>query len=331
MDFQKAFVFLFLGVLGLAASAADECIKAFKGGSYTIALGSPKQEGDSLVWIHNKIVVYQRRRTKITGGVVDDNGSLLLNNLTSAMSGTYKAEHHDREGTLIKTITEKLCVIPKAPVPTLALTCPSSGVPALQCHPKNIPGFTLSWLHNNKEMAGKNPLQPKQRGEKELYTCRLSNDQYRDDKEDSKPVAASCSVPVLSRAVRLVLAGAVILIVILTLALVIVSCKYCPQRNRKRVHEHARLSSLRDTRADPPQWKPSPPGDQGYSHTPQEDPSPAASQPGDQPPPQPPPAAAAATATEKPPHTPVPQPRKKLNLIPKANDSNTSANGQDCV
>ncbi|KAL2088178.1 hypothetical protein ACEWY4_017006 [Coilia grayii] len=250
MDFQKALVFLFLGVLGLAASAADECIKAFIGGSYTIALGSPKQEGDSLVWKHNETVVYQRRRTTITGGVVDDNGSLLLNNLTSAMSGTYKAEHHDREGTLVKTITKKLCVIPKAPVPTLFSTCPL-GAPALQCDPKNIPGFTLSWLHNNKEIAEKNnPLQPKQRGKKELYTCRLSNDQYRDDKEDSKPVAAICGDGKLfgfdKWIMYAILGGGGFLLLVLIILLIIFSCKSHRRRKRRqRDEEELRLANLR--------------------------------------------------------------------------------------
>ncbi|KAL2088181.1 hypothetical protein ACEWY4_017009 [Coilia grayii] len=302
MDFQIAFVALCFCALGLHASRADECTKALEGSSYTIALNSPKQEGDVLVWKHNdKNVVYHRRRGKTTGeGVVDDNGSLLLKNLTIAMSGTYRAEHYSNDGRLIKSVTEKLCVIPKAPVPTLVATCSSS----LYCASGSSKGFTLSWFHNNVKLKeNNNPLLSRQLRENDRYRCRLSNDLFTDDKEDSNEVIISCSVPVLSRAVRLVLAGAVILIVILTLALVIVSCKYCPQRNRKRGAEslvysrlQCRPSGLRQVapEEDPfiqtPQEHPSPHGlkDQSSMQTPEEDafiqasqehPSPAPSQP----------------------------------------------------
>lgn len=62
------------------------------------------------------VTVYQRRRGRITKAdyaTVDDKGTLTLTKLTSSMSVTYKAEHHNKDGNLIKSSTKKLCVVRK--------------------------------------------------------------------------------------------------------------------------------------------------------------------------------------------------------------------------
>ncbi|XP_041937603.1 uncharacterized protein LOC121699061 [Alosa sapidissima] len=172
-----------------------KCTEKLEGDSHTITLNSAKQKGDELIWKCNDTVIYQRIKEKVQSTVnVDDKGSLSLTNLNSLMSCTYKAEHHDINGKLTATKTERLCVLPRAPVPKLAVKCSSAGVATLHCEHESITSFTLTWLHNNKELREKsNPFQPKQHGEKDHYRCRLSNSL---DKQDSKEVTISCGVSV---------------------------------------------------------------------------------------------------------------------------------------
>ncbi|KAL2088180.1 hypothetical protein ACEWY4_017008 [Coilia grayii] len=198
MDFHKALVFVWcLCGVGLNASTDSSCHMTLEGQSFAITLGSPKQDGDALVWRCNETVIYERRNGTIKGSAeVDDRGSLSLTNLTTAMSCTYRAEHWSKSAMPLKKTTANVCVVPKAPVPTLVVTCSSSGVGSLYCASGSSKGFTLSWFHNNVELKERvNPFTPTHPGEKDQYKCRLSNDLYLGDTQDSNDVIISCPRP----------------------------------------------------------------------------------------------------------------------------------------
>ncbi|XP_063068032.1 uncharacterized protein LOC134459616 [Engraulis encrasicolus] len=207
-DAQAVYLLLCLCSLGVQA-AAGECMRALEGGSFAIRLNSTRQQGDVLTWKLNlSIPVYQRRKEHVTGdGSVNDDGDLLLGNLTSSMSGTYRAEHHGRDGRLIKAITKELCVVAKVPVPTLSVACSSSGAGTLHCVPGGTKGFSsITWFHNNVEMKEKvNPLHLTELRENGRYRCRLTNDLLMEDKRDSDDVTMSCSASSVSPWLRAVL------------------------------------------------------------------------------------------------------------------------------
>ncbi|XP_076159489.1 uncharacterized protein LOC143142470 isoform X2 [Alosa pseudoharengus] len=309
----------------ISCGVSDKCTEKLEGDSHSITLNSAKQKGDELIWKCNDTVIYQRIKEKVQSTVnVDDKGSLSLANLNSSMSCTYKAEHHDIHGKLIATKTERLCVLPRAPVPKLAVKCSSAGVATLRCEHESITSFTLTWLHNNKDLREKsNPFQPKQHGEKDHYRCRLSNSL---DKQDSKEVTISCGVSgsglsddklicIKKQVMLVILAGVGFLLLVLTLSLVIVSCKNCGHQKRKHDNEELRLCYLKDTSTDPQQLKQAAPEDYCNIRTPEMEPVPAACQPSAEPQPVP---AEKAPGTPGTSGTPVPQPRRKLNLIPKS-------------
>ncbi|XP_062383271.1 uncharacterized protein LOC134070828 isoform X2 [Sardina pilchardus] len=164
-----------------------ECVNKYVGESYTIALNSPQQDGDMLVWKCDDTVIYKRRRGKVDPAAnVDDQGSLTLTNISKSMACTYKAEHHDDSGRLIIEHSESICVFSRIPDPKLEVECSPSGLATLQCGPKNLPeGITLMWFHNDIEMKNEtsNPLELQNYGIKNRYKCRLS---YGHDMEDSK-------------------------------------------------------------------------------------------------------------------------------------------------
>ncbi|XP_063068031.1 uncharacterized protein LOC134459615 [Engraulis encrasicolus] len=169
-----------------------------EGDTYTIMLNSPKQDGDSLVWKCDITIIYERRNGTVKGSAdVDDRGSLTLKNVTTAMACTYQAQHWSNKPSHLKSLTTKICVVPKVPVPTLTVVCSSSGEGTLHCEPGGTKGFSsLSWFHNNREMKEKvNPFTPTLHGASDQYRCRLTNDKSKEDEEDSNDVTISCSKP----------------------------------------------------------------------------------------------------------------------------------------
>ncbi|XP_062383650.1 hepatic and glial cell adhesion molecule-like isoform X2 [Sardina pilchardus] len=337
MYLKTASVFLSLSFLAIHAFK-DRCTEKLEGDSHTITLNSARQRGDKLIWKCNDTVIYQRTNDTVQTSVnVDEKGSLSLTKLNSSMSCTYKAEHHDSHRKLIKATTETLCVLPRAPVPELAVKCSSAGVATLHCEQESIARFTLTWVLNNKDLQEKrNPFQPNQRGEKDRYRCRLSNSL---GKQDSKEVTISCGAPgsdtvgnklicIKKQVMLVVLAGLGFLLLVLTLSLVIVSCKNCGQRKRKHDNEELRLCYLKDTSTDPQQLKQAI-GDKDHCNIQTQEmvPVPAACQPSSEPQPAPVENAPGTPGTSGTPGTPgtpgtsgtpVPQPRRKLNLIPKS-------------
>ncbi|XP_076159487.1 uncharacterized protein LOC143142468 isoform X2 [Alosa pseudoharengus] len=192
--------FLCLYVLGLNASQELYCENKYVGDSYIITLNSPEQDGDTLVWKCSDNIIYKRRRGIVNATAnVDMQGSLTLTNISKSMACTYKAEHHDKYGKLIKSLNARLCVFSKTPDPKLEVECSPSGVATLHCGPLLQGGFpediTLTWFHNNIEMKNEtsNPLKPQKPGPRDRYKCRLSNGH---DMKDSNEETISCEVSV---------------------------------------------------------------------------------------------------------------------------------------
>ncbi|XP_062383269.1 T-cell surface antigen CD2-like [Sardina pilchardus] len=268
MNFQIALGFLSLYILALTASRELKCVtNKYVGGSYTITLNSPQQNGDLLVWKCNDKIIYKRRRGKVDPAAnVDDLGSLTLTNISKSMACTYKAEHHDRDGRLLKEYSESLCVFSRIPDPKLEVECSPSGVATLQCGPKNLPeGITLAWFQNKKEMKMKsNPLTLQKRGRKDLYKCRLSNglDSGRESKEEmlcevSGGVSNNNLLFGYNKWVMIgIITGGGFLLLVLIISLIAICCKNHRRRKmRQRDNEEPRLCYRKDTSTDPRQLK----------------------------------------------------------------------------
>ncbi|XP_063042500.1 uncharacterized protein LOC134436996 isoform X2 [Engraulis encrasicolus] len=201
MDFHIVLMFLWT-LCGVPLNALKFSLlkpavpkRLLEGDSWIISLNSPKQDGDTLVWECDNDVIYERRNGTVKGFAdVDDRGTLTLKNVTTAMSCTYSAEHRSIEGELLKTQSKEISVVPKVLVPTLAVVCSSSGEGTLHCVPGGTKGFsTLSWFHNNRVMNETiNPFMPTLHRTKDQYRCRLTNDQLKEDVEDSNDVTISC-------------------------------------------------------------------------------------------------------------------------------------------
>ncbi|XP_076159495.1 uncharacterized protein LOC143142473 isoform X2 [Alosa pseudoharengus] len=226
------------------------CVNKLEGDSYTITLNSKEQYEDTLVWKCGDKVIYKRRKGKIyPAAYVDMQGSFTLTNISKSMACTYKAEHHDKNGKRLKTHSERICVVSRAPVPKLDVSCSSSGVAILWCEPKSFPeDITLSWVHNNTVIKEKtNPLKLWKCGGNDVYKCRLSsslNEQDSNEEIVSCEVSKSDSVPsdvklvCIKKQVMLgLLAGVGFLLLVLTLSLVVIICKNCGHQKWKHAHQ----------------------------------------------------------------------------------------------
>lgn len=71
------------------------------------------QEDNELRWTHNKRRVYFKKglQVKVNELDVDEDGSLILENVQKNKSGEYKGIIYDAEGKLIKETVQQLCVL----------------------------------------------------------------------------------------------------------------------------------------------------------------------------------------------------------------------------
>ncbi|XP_076159493.1 uncharacterized protein LOC143142472 [Alosa pseudoharengus] len=275
MKFQIALGFLYLYILGLNASQEPKCVNKYVGECYTMTLNSPQQDGDTLVWKCSDKIIYKRRKGKIEPTAdVDMQGSLTLTDISKSMACTYKAEHHNKDGRLIKEHYRRLCVFSRTPDPKLEVECSPSGVATLQCEPKSSPeGITLTWFHNDIEMKNKsNRLKPQKRRSRDLYKCTLSNGL---DTKESKEETVSCEgynsylLFGYNKWVMIgIIAGGGFPLLVLIVSLITICCKN-PRRRKRRLRDHEELSLyyLRNISRDPQQLQQAARENQGHIQT----------------------------------------------------------------
>lgn len=121
-----------------------KCTEVLEGQSYTMKLDSPEITGDSLVWKCDDNVVYNRKRNgKIaTEANVDNKGSLTLTNISKSNACTYKAEHYDKMGKVVKIVKEMLCVFCKYNTVKKINSQSTINSPDTLCQ-KHIPSFHI--------------------------------------------------------------------------------------------------------------------------------------------------------------------------------------------
>uniref|UniRef100_A0A8C9SY25 Ig-like domain-containing protein n=1 Tax=Scleropages formosus TaxID=113540 RepID=A0A8C9SY25_SCLFO len=119
-----------------------------------IDLGYPYTKAeDELVWKRSTVTIIKQKKGKlVTGkeGDVEDNGSVVLHNVTMEQKGEYSAEVFNSGGKQVYSVTKNLCVREKVSKPGKpSFTCSGSSV-KLTCDAQGT-SSDIVWLKNNKE------------------------------------------------------------------------------------------------------------------------------------------------------------------------------------
>uniref|UniRef100_A0A8C9QPY2 Ig-like domain-containing protein n=1 Tax=Scleropages formosus TaxID=113540 RepID=A0A8C9QPY2_SCLFO len=119
-----------------------------------IDLGYPYTKAeDELVWKRSTVTIIKQKKGKlVTGkeGDVEDNGSLVLHNVTMEQKGEYSAEVFNSGGKQVYSVTKNLCVREKVSKPGKpSFTCSDFSV-KLTCSAQGT-SSDIVWLKNNKE------------------------------------------------------------------------------------------------------------------------------------------------------------------------------------
>lgn len=92
----------------------SSCIYKAVGGKVVISFDDAKlQEDSELRWTHDKHKVYVRQgsQIKVNKLNVNEDGSLILENVQKDQSGEYKGVIFDTDGKLITETVQELCVL----------------------------------------------------------------------------------------------------------------------------------------------------------------------------------------------------------------------------
>ncbi|XP_029114010.1 T-cell surface antigen CD2-like [Scleropages formosus] len=140
-------------ILGVTADAKCD-VSGEVGDRVPIDLGYPYTKAeDELVWKRSTVTIIKQKKGKlVTGkeGDVEDNGSLVLHNVTMEQKGEYSAEVFNSGGKQVYSVTKNLCVREKVSKPGKpSFTCSDFSV-KLTCSAQGT-SSDIVWLKNNKE------------------------------------------------------------------------------------------------------------------------------------------------------------------------------------
>ncbi|XP_026128371.1 T-cell surface antigen CD2 [Carassius auratus] len=128
----------------------SSCIYKAAGDKVVISFNDAKlQKDNELRWTHDKQKVYIRKgsQIKVNKLNVNEDGSLILENVQKDQSGEYKVIIYDTDGKLIKETVQQLCVLEPVPEPTVIFECVEKGV-YLNCSAVNNDEVVVSWMKN---------------------------------------------------------------------------------------------------------------------------------------------------------------------------------------
>uniref|UniRef100_A0A8C9VEN7 Ig-like domain-containing protein n=1 Tax=Scleropages formosus TaxID=113540 RepID=A0A8C9VEN7_SCLFO len=205
-----------------------------------IDLGYPYTKAeDELVWKRSTVTIIKQKKGKlVTGkeGDVEDNGSVVLHNVTMEQKGEYSAEVFNSGGKQVYSVTKNLCVREKVSKPGKpSFTCSGSSV-KLTCDAQGT-SSDIVWLKNNKETKKTGTALTLKLAEitaADEFSCSISN-KIRSAQSDA--VKVSCPERKLfgldMYIMIAILAGGGGLFLILV-GVLIPSCLYCSTRSRMR-------------------------------------------------------------------------------------------------
>ncbi|XP_037618497.1 T-cell surface antigen CD2-like isoform X2 [Sebastes umbrosus] len=155
------------------------------GDNITLPLSYKLDESDKLRWMHNDVVILNRRGTLKIGGSKDvyENGSLKLTNLMKDESGLYKPEvNAGSEGLYIKGLENiHLCVLARVPLAKVATECQPNGFVKFTCKVNTnmqAEDIKFGWLKNNEVLpkeTNKILTLVAKEVEKDSFSCNVSN------------------------------------------------------------------------------------------------------------------------------------------------------------
>ncbi|XP_073327442.1 uncharacterized protein [Pagrus major] len=242
-------VFILSGFINLSAANKNTCeLYAAVGQSLTLPFVYDRLENSHVLrWTHNDSIIFYRQKGRVSVGKPADistTGSLFLRNLQFSSAGAYEANVLHSNGTLAKTWSGRLCLVPKVSKPQLTYSCDfKSSAVILNCLAGNPQGLVFEWTLDEKTL----PSETKEKLSISLaqlkgvrsFTCSVAN---RVSKERSDIVRPTCKRPTpspptllcfTSKTVVAAFAGGAGLILLLLTIIVIICC--CHRRSRKQM------------------------------------------------------------------------------------------------
>ncbi|KAK2905337.1 hypothetical protein Q8A67_007136 [Cirrhinus molitorella] len=202
-----------------------------------------------LRWSHNERRGYYKRglHIKLNEFKVDQNGSLILENVQKDKSGEYKGIAYNENGSLINSIVHQLCVQEPVSEPMVIVMCVEKGV-NLTCKPMNNESTVVSWMKNGMNANATDAILQVSSSELnsgDKFSCTVSNNVKQKSAKDVEPVCSDTDEDMMDVWWMLVIltAGGCFLLILFIICLV---CVWrCRQNKRKaKKEEEYRLATL---------------------------------------------------------------------------------------
>lgn len=242
---------LLLVLIDLSAGN-DTCnLYAAVGESQTLPFAFERlRNTDSLRWTHDKTIIFDRQKGRVTKGKPEDitaTGSIMLKNVGFSSTGIYEANLSSSNGTVVKTWMGRLCVMEKVSKPQLDHICDSSAV-NFSCYVAKPQGLVFSWTQNKKTL----PRETKQTlrislsllKEEMNFSCTVEN---KVSVESSETVRPRCKAPLLCfkpQVVVAVLAGGASLNILLLVTVVALCCCLRCKKTQTNLRDKGEMKML---------------------------------------------------------------------------------------
>lgn len=280
-------IFILSGFINLSAANKNTCeLYAAVGQSLTLPFVYDRLENSHVLrWTHNDTIFFYREKGTVSVGKpadISSTGSLLLRNLQFSSAGAYQAKVLLSNGTLAKTWSGRLCIVPKVSKPQLTYSCDfKSSAVVLSCLVGNAQGLVFEWTLDEKTLPGETKqtlsISLAQKKEESRFTCSVAD---RVSKERSDIVRPACKRPTppppallcfTSKTVVAAFAGGAGLILLLVTIIVVLCC--CRRRSRKQMglRDQGELRILALSKREPDSISP----DYETMHPPEDSPPPS--------------------------------------------------------
>ncbi|XP_008274325.1 T-cell surface antigen CD2-like [Stegastes partitus] len=259
-------VIILLGFIDISAANKDACeLYAAVGQSLTLPfVYEGLANSHVLKWTHNNTLIFYRDQGKVSVGKPQDitaTGSLLLKNLAFSSAGTYQTQVL-LNGTLVKTWTNRLCVMDKVSKPELSYVCDfKSSAVKLNCYVAKPQGLVYSWTLDGKTLTSETmqtlSISLTQLKGERSFTCSVANKASKESSEVVRPTCKSPPPPPASllcfpqKTVVAVLAGGAALIFLLLIITMVLCCRHRRNKTHMRRRDKEELRMLSVNKRDP--------------------------------------------------------------------------------
>ncbi|XP_009302670.1 uncharacterized protein si:dkey-11f4.20 isoform X2 [Danio rerio] len=190
-------VILLLHLICIFSNAESPCVYKKVGENVVIELMIDQlNPGDHLIWKKSQMKVFEKKnsavKTKNEGFDIDHSGSLIIENIQTDKSGTYKAEVFNSDGKSKTKMEIQLCVQEPVSEPSITVQCGDEGV-HLSCIFLSGTEASVSWMKNGQKTDKTAAVLHISWSELELgdsYSCTVSN---RISLKSAKDVQPACS------------------------------------------------------------------------------------------------------------------------------------------